>query len=48
MIYNAVTEKFVIFNKGLESLLKSPPDYIENSMPSFYTDLKNGGMLIDY
>lgn len=47
MIYNAVTEKFVIFNNNLKHLLMSSPDDIKNAVPSFYSDLKNGGMLVE-
>ncbi|MEJ8769260.1 radical SAM/SPASM domain-containing protein [Prevotella sp. HCN-7019] len=47
MLYNAVSDKFIIYTKGMGSFLSKNPDEVHTIVPAFYHQLKEGGFLVD-
>ena len=47
MIYNASSDKFIVFKKELESLLAKNPEEVQKKALDFYTKLKDGGFVVD-
>ena len=47
MIYNAASDKFIVFKKEFEPLLKQNPEDIQNKASEFYAKLKDGGFVVD-
>lgn len=46
MIYNASSDKFLIFNKELEVLLKQSPEKMEQHASDFFNKLKDNGFIV--
>lgn len=47
MIYNASSDKFIVFKKELESLLAKNPEEVQKKALDLYTKLKDGGFVVD-
>lgn len=46
MIYNASSDKFLIFNKELDVLLKHSPEKMEQHASDFFNKLKDNGFIV--
>ena len=47
LLYNAVTDKFLVFKKELEPMLVGEADELAMSHPSFYKQLLDNGFLVE-
>ncbi len=47
MAYNAVSDKFIIFNNSLKQLFKESPTKAKDCDARFYEQLENGGFLVN-
>ena len=47
MAYNAVSDKFIIFNTSLKQMFKESPTKAKDCDARFYEQLENGGFLVN-